>query len=49
MIVTPARTEEITEFTMLAADALCGVGTLDAPQTSDPPADAAMVLFKVIV
>ena len=48
LVVTAAGTKEIAEFTMLAAEALGGVVALEAPHTSDPSLDAAMVLFKTI-
>jgi hypothetical protein len=43
------RTEEITKFAMLATEAVCRVGTLEAVHRSDPPFDVLMVLFKAVV
>jgi hypothetical protein len=34
---------------VLSADSVCGVMLLEAAQTSDPPFDPAMVLFKPII
>jgi hypothetical protein len=49
LVVTVAGTKEITEFVVFTAEAFRGVAGLEAPHTSDPALDAAMVLFKAIV
>jgi hypothetical protein len=49
VVVTAAGTKELTEFVVFAAEAFCGVAGLEAPHTSDPALDAAMILFKSIV
>jgi hypothetical protein len=46
LFVTTARTEDIAEFAMLATEAVGRVMVLEAPHTSGPSFDAAMVLFK---
>ncbi len=49
LVVTAARTEEISEFTVLATEAAGCLMILEAAHTSDPALDAAMVLFKPVV
>jgi hypothetical protein len=44
-----AGTEEITKFIMLATEAVGRVMSPEAPHTSDPSFDAAMILFKAVV
>jgi hypothetical protein len=48
LFVTAAGTEEITKFIMLATEAVGRVMNLEAPHTSDPSFDAAMILFDAV-
>jgi hypothetical protein len=49
LVVAKAATKKITEFAVLSAEATGGLIGLEAPHTSDPPLDAAMVLLEPIV
>ena len=49
LVVTTAGAEEVAEFAMLTTEAAGIVMVLEAPHTSDPALDAAMILFKTIV
>ena len=47
--MTAARTEEISEFTMLATETAGCPMILEAAHTSDPSLDAAKILFETVV
>ena len=49
LVVTASETKEISEFAVLAAEAVGGTVALEAAHASDPALDAAMVLFKAVV
>ena len=49
LVVTATGTEEISEFTVLAAEAVGGLMTLEAAHTSVPALDAAMIPFEAVV
>jgi hypothetical protein len=47
--VTAAETQEMAEFTMLATEAIGSLVVLEAPHTSDPSLDPAMILFDAVI
>jgi hypothetical protein len=50
ILVVPGSTaEEVAEFIVLSAEAVCCVMLLETAHTSDPSFDPAMVLFKSII
>ena len=49
LVVTASETEEISEFAVLAAEAVGGTVALEGAHASDPALDAAMVLFGAVV
>jgi hypothetical protein len=49
LIAATAATKQITEFTMLAAEARGGVIGFEAPHTSNPALDATVILLQPII
>ena len=49
LVVAGSSAEEVAEFIVLSAEAVCCVVLLEAAHTSDPSFDPAMVLFKSII
>lgn len=49
LIVMAARTKEISEFSMLAAEARGRITALEATHTSDPSLDAAVILLEPVI
>jgi hypothetical protein len=47
--VTAVETQEMAEFTMLATEAIGSLVVLEAPPTSDPSFDPAMILFDAVI
>jgi hypothetical protein len=49
LVVAGSAAEEVAEFIVLSAEAVCRVMLLEAAHTSDPSFDPAVVLFKSII
>ena len=49
LVVATAATKKIAQFAVLSAEATSGLIGFEAPHTSDPPLDAAVVLLEPVI
>jgi hypothetical protein len=49
LVVTGAETEKGAEFVVSSAEPIGGTESLEAPHTSDPTFQAAMILLKPVI